>query len=76
VRRPSAGARTWLPLRAEARRLRRNSNLEESVVEEESRCKEFGMDGAGGVNRGWRGPERGLANESRSRTAQKTRRSG
>ena len=33
MRRASAGARTWLPLRTVARRLGRNSNLEERVVE-------------------------------------------
>jgi len=33
MRRACAGARTWMPLRTVARRLGRNSNLRERVVE-------------------------------------------
>src|SRR5690349_968074 len=42
VRRRGAGARTWLPLRTVARRLGRNSNLKERVVESQRRRKPVG----------------------------------
>jgi len=42
MRRACAGARTWLPLRTVARRLGRNSNLKERVVEKRRGCKQVG----------------------------------
>jgi hypothetical protein len=59
VRRPGAGARTWLPLRAESEAVEEELQPEESVEQGETRCKQIGQVRVGGVTiekpRGWNG---------------------